>query len=555
MAISPNIFEKCVPAISTDVNRCGSVTLCNISQPGADELATFFGGDTETNWKILDALFLVDYEAKACQAKQNGLYDLVTANRTAMPGRFALEPKSKDLIEIKPFINVFRDGIVNNNFWSASNGQANGDNWQVDVVSQGQVPADVRWFPTGLRVFIEGVTAGGTKTYTAWEVVSATAVTTDKVRLVLESQNENSNFTATQLTDPVTGLLIRGVPNVSLYESYCATVPGLNTRQQTPSWIEWTRVSTCQDEIYEKYHRLLKENNPRYKEYGDIETVKRNRQALEDHQISWVNQWFFGKALPNQNENDWTTLEQITVPTNDSLALPFEGRCMGYKANAIGVLEQLKECNRVFDAQGKALNLYELFNALYNIMRVRKTNGGNAKRIDIITDSWFRKQIQQAMIEYFNTISAGLIRFNMELGRSNDLGFDFDVYKLDYPNIEVAFISHEYFDDRVDAMRQATGNESRFLWVIDFADIKTWVFDTDRTVLTSGTPADIAKVDSSQLCIPKRPRQTWTHTSQAWSVFVECPGRHMLVEGISPDKPVYQKEASSSGSGTEYGYQ
>jgi hypothetical protein len=258
MAISENIFERCVPAISTDINRCGSISNCNLGLPESDELTAIFG-DGDTAWTINEVLFTVDYEAKACGVKQNGLYDLIRAMSVPASKRLAVEPLTKETLLVKPFINAFRDSILNLKYWAVTAGTSSGDNWQVDVENiGGNVPADTRFFPVGMRVFIEGQNPStGVFTETAWEVVTVTAVNTNKARLVLESHNANSNLAAANVASPTTGVLTRGTPLVSQYESWCNVDPGLNNRQQTPVWVEENRLTTCENELYEQYHRLL----------------------------------------------------------------------------------------------------------------------------------------------------------------------------------------------------------------------------------------------------------------------------------------------------------
>lgn len=551
MAISTNIFEKCTPAIGTDLNRCGSVTMCNLRVPTKAELPSIFA-DGSGNFRLMSALFYQDFEAKACQAVQNGLYDLITANKVNMSLRMPSEFLGKGIYMIRPFMMIGRKNLINNYYWAVSGGTTNGNNWQVDVESQSGIPADTRWFMTDQRVFIEGRTSGGTTTQTAWRVVSATIVS-GKVRVILASENSNSWLAPSQLQNPVTGVLQRGTPNKSNYESWCEQPPGLNTNSLTPSWIETTRNALCNDELYEKYHQALRDDNPYWEKFGDIESVELNKQISEDWQRNFVNQWWFGKKLTGQNLDSWQTqLEQITVASSSSLYLPNEGRCVGYRANAEGVFEQLVQCGRYFDLQGRVLNLQEFFEALYQIIRVREGQGRTVTRIDVLTDSWYKKQFQQAMVRYFNTTSEGLIRFTKELKGHNDLGFNFDVYELDYPSVELAVISHKFFDDRVAARRAAGLGEYRDLWVVDFADIITGILASDRVVNSTGSLQEIAKVDSTYRCVMAVPKLTTTLTSTTWTVFVQCPGSHMLLANLNPAVPEHR--GKSGNQSNQYGY-
>ncbi len=77
--ISANIFEKCLPAISTDIARCGSVTLCNVGKATGDTLADIFS-DSTGQWRNMLSLLVSDFEIKSCGAKVNGLYEFIMAN-------------------------------------------------------------------------------------------------------------------------------------------------------------------------------------------------------------------------------------------------------------------------------------------------------------------------------------------------------------------------------------------------------------------------------------------------------------------------------------------
>lgn len=559
MAISANIHEKCLPAISSDIDRCGAVSLCSIQlATAADENSIFGDGSEATPWTMNEILYSVDYEAKACQIRENSLHDIISSNVTMKPGRFSLEPTAKDLINIKPFLNVYRNGIINNKRWIASGGTASGDNWQIDLraTTGTNIPADTRWFPAGMRVFIEGRTSGGTETQTAWQVVSASNPTATSIRLILSSKNLNSHLSDAELTSPVKGVLTRGLPNIRDEEVWCATDPGLNTRQMTPVWHETNRLSLCFDELYEQRSRLLRANNPRFREFGDIQTLQRNQQALENYRDSEVNQWFFGKAEPNQDMTNWQSLEQIEYPADAVLANPFEGRCVGYRASNIGYYEQLAECGRIFQAQGRRLNLFDLMKHLYQIKRQRQQNGGTVKRIEIFVDSFFRYQIQLGIIAMVNQVSGGAARYNFNIValNQNHMGFDFDVYRFSYPGVEVAFLSHEFFDDRVSANIDATIDSAtaakRWMWILDFADIKTLILATNRVTNSSGTVQEQSKVSTDAMCKMTVPKQTWEHTSKTWTSYLECPARSSIHVGLSPAQPVYEED---SGGTNEYG--
>lgn len=542
MSISANIFSKCVPAYGTDISRCGTVTKCDVVLPEADDLASLFQ-DESGNFRINDALFVSEFEIKACQSIVNGLYDFLMANKVNMSDRLSVSKVSADLWDIRPFVLAMQKSIINNEFWTVSNGTDPGGNydWQVDVASQSSIPVDVRWFAVGDRVFIEGQAQDGTATRTAWEV-GARAVVGNVVRLSLTSQNANSNLDAAKLEDPVTGVLLRGVPNVNDYEEFCAQIPGLNTNNLVPFWLETTRWGMCVDQRYEKYHKLLREGNPQYKMFGDIEAVQLNKQIGTDFQRRWVNTFFSNKPLPNQDLNNYNSLEQITTPTVANLTLVDEGRCVGRRANAIGVYEQLAECGRVFDLQGQILNLPELFAELYNIQRVREAVGIPSDSIDIFTDSEYCKQIENAMIAYFNAKTGGNSRYvwNMDVKHAK-FGFKFRSFELDWPMITINLVTHKYFDDRLAAAKAVSQEDTgRFLWILDFSTIYPGIVGSNRVTLTSGDLSDLAKVDSTYQCVMAVDKRTQSLTSFTWTAVVECPESSLILENIAFDQPEHQ---------------
>lgn len=556
--ISGNIFEKCLPAISTDIARCGSVTLCNVGKATGDTLASIFS-DSNGQWRNMQSLLVSDFEIRSCGAKVNGLYEFIMANKVNMSHKVNSRKLSGGVLQIEPFVMARQKTIINNVYFTASNGTANGGNWQIDVVSQTGIPNDVRWFPPGLHVFITGKTAGGTKTETSYVVVSATIVG-GIIRLVMTAQNAGSFLPAAKVTSPTAGVLRRGTVNVNDYERFCEQAPGLNPNKDVPFFVETTRYTLCQDELYEQYQKLLRENNPMFAKYGDIPAVELNAQIGADFQRRWTEAFFFQKPIStNQTINLYTNLDQITTYASSPLYLPSsEGRCIGFRANATGVYEQLAQCGRVFDLQGNTLNLVEFFRLLYDIMRVRDQQNENTQVIDVFTDSWFAAKIHKAMMGYYNQESDGNFRLVMELGNvttGNDgiLGFRFNKYKLIQPQITMAVISHNYFDDlvtantNVNAANEAVG---RSLWVLDWAGIMPGIIESNRVVNDTGDLAKLAAVDSAFACVMKNPTQKVTLNSLLYTVIVECPAASAVLENIGLGEPAY---VDSSG-GTPYNY-
>lgn len=547
--VSDNIFAKCLPAFTSDIKACGGPTTCSISPATQATLESFFHDGT--NYKVFGALILAEFEINACDVEQNGLYELIMSTRTDWSKRMNWTNMGGGLYEIKPFVMAARKSVLNNEYWTVSNGEANGGNWQVDVVSQTGIPADVRWFLAPEHVYIFGKTAGGTATETAWRIVSSTKLSAIAVRLVLASQNTNSFMPAVKLGNPTTGFLIRGVGNVNDYESWCLEGPGLNLNQRVPFWIGTTRMATCEDELFNKYREALVKDNAYFATFKDVDTVEKNRQLGMDFKRKMVNGFFYDKALVNQDLTNYPSLDEITSATPGSLTVPGSGKCVGRRAQPIGIIEQLWECKRGADLQGQPLNLIEFFNnILYDISRVRSPDKDGRIIIESMTDSFFAGQIQLAMVNYYNYQTGGKLQFTQSIepqSQKGALGFWYRRYFPVYPNVEWRVVTHRAFDDMVQAAIQA-GMESvgRVLWTIDWSDVYMAILESNRRVNKIGDIADLARVDSTIACAMKFPTETFTLTSTTYTNVVECPRRHFILRNIGSAVPEHKAPAGVS---------
>lgn len=571
--VSTSIFTKCTPAFGTDIKQCGSVTICDVKTATKDELATIFM--TGGNYRAMSALLLQDFEIKACQTIQNGLYDFIMANKVDMGKRMTKIDLGSGRYMIMPFIQALQKSRINNEYWTVSNGEAGNasgghtvdgtvggaSQWYVKVHSQTGMPPDARYFNTRMRVYIDGRSSGGSAIRTAFSV-SAAATSGAFVELLLDSQNSNSNLPAAKVptstaTYPTTGILVRGTPNVNGYENWCEEGPGLNTNKLVPFWIEEVRNSLCTSDLYEKYRDMIIDDNLYYKQFADVPEVEKNAQLGADWQRRFVNSFFWNKALANQDMNNYRSLEQISTGSSNALALTDEAVCVGYRANAIGVYEQLAECGQVKDLQGQVLNLQELFKALYNIQRIREANNQPSDQIDAFTDSEYASKIQQGMINYFDLKSGGRTRFNFDISKPptpGKFGFRFSSYMLDYPVLTLNIISHKYFDDRIAAATTVAANQAatvRSIWILDFSGIYPGIIGSDRVVNSSGDLKTRAAVDQSFFCTMKVPTRMQTLTSTTYTVVVECPQSSLILENISDDVPEHR--GASTAGGDTYG--
>lgn len=553
------LVAKCVPRLVETPERCGGLTVCDIKQTTIADFDALYrpGGEFRVDHVILEA----DFVGKACQAKQNGWYDFLAATRR-QGGRARLRSgrnKSGQMI-YEPFIRMERENPINNNFWQlvyvsgpTTAGTPPVTTYIYDLTSATGIPTTTGWFPPKMRIFISSVNKEtGTKVDIQAEVVSAT-INAGKIRVVVKPAQAGSAAPAATMDWPTAagpvaanGVVTRGTANINDYEADCPQLPALNTMQEAYFWVEYGRYGLCENDLTKQYMALLIEGNPLYKRFYSTPDIVYNRQVTEDWQARLVNQFLFGKASsPNQTASDWNTLPQITLSTHGQ-SLPWEGACIGYKADSVGVFDQLHECQRVWDLQRQPLDLPMLFQYLYEIKRVREANNIEVKVIELGMDSQFALQFQTAMIRYFNMRGEGLLRLNMSLdaaGAQGDWGFWFYDYILDFPaGLRLRVVTHPLWDDLIDAHRASyvdsgaktydLSNSASQIWIIDWATTYQEIIESNKVTNTTGTVEELARVNAGFGCVMKVPSFSYRLNSLGFAAIMECPKANLLIKNF-----------------------
>lgn len=549
MAISANIFEKCLPAIGSNINSCGGLTLCDVSTATPSMLETIFKEGSQ--FRDLSALLATQFEIKACGARTNGLFDFLWANTKMMKQRMIKVPLGPGNAEIMPFVMADQKSVINDEYWSVpslTTGLAlgNGGDTQIHVRSRHSVPLDISWFVPKMHVYLFGKTPAGTAIRAAFRVVDSRASTfggnsTIQVDLIAENSATLCAATKSTVTNAFVGFLVRGVPNVADVERWCENRPGLNDAKSVAFWWQTSRWTMCTDEYYEAAYKRLHENNAYFAKFGDIDAAKKNKQFGERFQREWVNSVWWNKPLANQTLANYRSLETISSYSADAgLYLPNEGRCVGRRANAVGIYEQLCECGRVVDLQGGRLNLLELFEEyLYPLWRARGDQGIPNDVIEIYTDSFTQQQITQAMIKYYDQKSSGLARFMIDTKEAmktgvHQLGFYWTEFKLWYPNTKIRIVTNFFFDDFVTAaIAEGVDSTGAFLWILDWNSIYPFILTSNRKVHRTGDIDKLGAIDYNYACVMANPTQEVSLNSLTWGAVVECPATSLVLENFN----------------------
>lgn len=550
MSLTANTFSKCAPAISTNIKQCGTVALCNAQPLTTGDLTDVYMKSGE--YRVMEALLMADMEIKMCAETQNGLFEFLMANRVNMSKKIIAQGKESGLLQIAPFVKARQFSPINNEYWTFSEGSSAGaGDWRITVTSAGNVPADVRSFPVGINVYLNGSGAGGVAVRAAYKVLDVTDNGDDTLEIGLTSLNANSNLDAAKVGNLTDGYLTRGGNNVSDYEQECAEEPAYMTKKMVPFWVKTTRWSYCKSSKYDQYRKLVMENNPLFKEYGDVPDIERNRQLGLSFQKRWVQDVFYAKALTNQTQADYDQLDDIVTFEDTDVGLGVDDNvCVGKRAEPVGIYEQLAECDRVVDLLGEDLNLPALFEAFYHIIRVRSTNNDNNRTIDVFTDTSTAELINRAMWKYYaskvkDADGATLMRATYDIkggpmpAQKAEFGFVYRSYPLDWPaGVTMNVLTHYAFDDELSVATDAgVADSARKLWVLNFTGIYPGIIASNRVVHNTGDLKTLASVNPDFACVMKVHTREQTLNSMTFTTVVECPAGNLVIENFSGNEP------------------
>lgn len=557
MSDTTNFFvsNQCTPALRTNIATSGLMTACSAHIPAPSELEGIYKDSGD--YRLNEALFLWQWEANANGADQSNLAKFLMASKVNMRGKVSTDKLPGGMLDIRPYVLVKRKGPLNNNYWKAENGAAaNADGtlgaggyWRMDFSSPTGIPVNVGWFNVKDWVFVTGLDEAGNEIKWAGEVVFR-EISGTTVRVTLAPRMAQSTLPAERKANPVRGGATRGAPNVSNFESYCAQPPGLLTSTVEPVWIGTTRVTTKEDELYNKWRDLVLSDNPLFREIFDLPTQEYNKQIMEDFTRKHVESFFNNTALANQTVETLNDLDAITTSI-DSIG---GARCIGKRANPIGIYEQHVACERVVDAQGTKLNIPALLQEIYRMMRVRKASGASSAAqytFEIAMPSTYAVLFHQAMLEYYNTQWRGKVQWALEVASKTNvapMGFRYKEYPVVWPDgVMLRIITDEYFDDYAAFMHQLAvdfddvryDNLGRRLWIADWSRIYMGVFGSKRISNTPGSEL-IGRGQNLGIfdpCVMETVQEYYTLTSFTWTAVADAVPGNLIIENLSNELP------------------
>lgn len=555
-----DIFKHCSPALRTDIERCGTVSLCTATKiETAAELDDIYKSDDD--YRILGAMLVTAMEIKACGIVQNSWEDFFMANLRPMKKNIQVDSFTKGVMKIKPFILADQKHPINNVYWRATNGEAGaGGNWEVDVASRSGIPSDARSFTVGERVYIQS-RHSGTGAMNLWAgVVAASELVGDVVHLTLTPQNAGTEFATPE--NPASGILRRGSANVGRSEAYCDDEPAYINNNAVEFWMEHTKTTLCSGSRWREWRRAIIENNPLYKKFFDLPEAESNKQKLQAFQSKVFNNAMFGQPISvNQTLSAYRSLPQVTSFLADNGLGVAGGTCDGYKANMIGWLQQIQRCGQVYDALGEDLNLWSLMDAIYILSRVRQGVGSAAAtEFDLFTDSATAGLIDRGFIGLFKQYSLDTMRINVEgravtveEGRNKAFGFYFRKYRLldKTAGIVLNVITHRGLDDYLAEWMDYASQEAddtlipggRAIWLLDMTGMYLGVIESSRKSATSGRIEDLQKLDPAYLCVEDAATKEVIQVGLTATAVLECPAANLLIWNLGGGIPDYTESS------------
>lgn len=545
-------------ALSNNYDTVGTLTRASIKGlTAAQKKALFTDG---TQWYENGAYLKTQFEMSACGIQRNSLYDwIMSSNKGGLSKLINVRKRQGSPSLIEPFIMGRQRSVLNFDHWDIAAGYAvgsytagstgpltstTGGTYVVRLAPMFMTSAELSkdWFLPGHMLYIVNQASGGAAQFGQFEIVDA-AVATNLLSVDVLIVGRNPSATAVQAdmtTGTYTGVAFVGINNVNDVEAYCRNMANVNPWKHVPFWYQTYRNTRRIDSEYLKVFNQLMRDNKYFAEFQDLPIAERNRQDEYYRQRQFCNAFFFGRAISsNQTYDLWPNLEQITTVSGATVDPGTGGQLIAYRANMIGIRDQLSACSRVTDEANTTVILETFLETdIYNIHRARKSQGRPATEIDIYTDSTTADQFMVKFLAYAKAKIGDIVRLNIEEG--SHFGFQWRRFKLYKPaGVYVNIISHEFFDDMVTAFDSSHANQAargKFLAVLDLGNggsIYPSVLASNRKVRTVGEINDLSKIDSTFSCVMENPTQQITMSSETVTAVVECPMNSLWVENFT----------------------
>jgi hypothetical protein len=553
--------NTCSVAVNNTYSTCGTLTRANIATLTPAEILALFQptAGTPGQWAEMESLLKHQIEMRACGIVRSPLYDwIMSSNKTGQGALVNVHRVAKGTSLVQPFILGLQKSVWNQDYWTVVAGfdattyEAEApDNKPLSPVTAGHRILRLsnvwgslhpEYFLPRQVLIVVGRGAGNAYTLSHYKVTRAgmagpTATYVD-VEAIFEQATTAEAGGAIFPSDPAvtSGMVLQGINNVHDAEQWCYNRHNVNLNKLVPFWYQTRRNQRCVDSEYQKVFGQLMAQNEYYAKFVDLPLAERNRQDERFDRVEFMNSFFFGDRISDaQTIDSWKNLEPIySVASGTSVDPGIGTQLMGYRANMIGVLPQLKSCGQFQDLAGQDLQIRTLLETwIYDISRARQSSGRPHTEIDIYTNSVAADQFMTAFIAYSNAKVGGLLQININEGTS-EIGMPYRRFKLYIPaGVVVNIITDPFFDDIKSAANEAGADYvGSYLMILDLGSggsIYPATLASNRKVYTVGELENLARIDNTFSCVMTLPTRNRTLTSQTTTAIVECPLNSLVV--------------------------
>lgn len=571
MAITQSIIDsgQCSVVTNNTYNTTGSLTRATLAVlTPTQALAMFSNG---TTYNPMEAYIAHQLEMSMCGIKREGFYDWIMSSLKDRSALWKPQSVARGPSIIQPFILAMQDSVLNDEDWTISGGyrcagsgnapftdsgttytasstgplsSVSGGDRVIRVSPKYTLTVDAQYFIAQYKVVIQSLSSAGTTQTSVYRILDSAheaATPPTYVDILLKAETDN-NASAWFNSAPTSGVVRLLPPNIMDVEAFCKNRINVNTKKQVPFWVQTIRKARKVSSEYTKVRSQLLRDNAWYAKFIDLDDSERNRQDEIKYRRELVNALLFQEPISsNQTLALWGSLTQVTSLSGATVDPGTGSQLIGYKANLVGLLPQLRACGQALDYQNAALNIKTWVESyIYNIYRARASGAKpNAESVDVYTDSDTAAQVEVAFIDWYADRFGATNQIQIDAYKtqgSNDFGFSWRSFKVPTKpaGVTINIITSMAFDDLKNALGSTYEQAGRYLWTCDFGgSIYPAIVASNRKVHTVGELNDLSRIDSTFACVMENPTETVTLTSETLTFIVECPLRSRVDYGFS----------------------
>lgn len=489
-------------------------------------------------------------EARIAGVQERALADLFMSRTIPIKTRTLYDNGGRSVIA--PYIMKPQRSVINANWYiivdgSATTGAGTGSipasAWDLIIRNENGpfasnlVSLEKYFLPgTNVMVFYKNTITGVAQTIQLLVLASANANSggVEQARVTVQPPFTAAGWTALTspqkaVFQPTHGVLIPTANSISNYEAWCHNDPSEMTPKLLVFWLQTIRETFCRNDAYlEALNAPL--TSQYFKQFRTLPLAEQRKRQSQLAENRYFNTIMYGQAINEmQTPNTYTSLPQVLDPQNPSCLLE-------YKANTEGWYTQLKNCGRVLDNQGSALDVDLLKAMLYTIKRNRMTDSGNITSIDAMTDRFMADGLLQVMTQYYQRkYGLSWTRYfepKQAITFEGQILWNYNRYDFPDEGLSLNVIVDSFFDDRLGVFTAANNgldaSRGKELWLIDWSDASIGLGQTASASRQTNV------LDNLFNCVITPNVNRYELNSKTIAAMVEVPNRHAIIENINP---------------------